>query len=204
MRVFRVIGVPVTMDQIIVYGCVIVVVVSGVIVLRYTDAGLRVRAMVDSPAMTSLSGTSPGRVSLGVWAASVGLAGLVGVLAAPIIGLDAGDFTLLMVAAFAAVIAARLRSLPVAVVVGLAMGIAGALVQHWLPPSSSLTADVIPSIPFIFTVGFLLYFTMFPRTSDDETILGGALDRAIATPTQGQVPGLFSQMSASLSVTNRS
>ena len=35
-----------------------------------------------------------------------------GILAAPVIGLDAGKFTLLIAAAFAAVIAARLRSLP--------------------------------------------------------------------------------------------
>ena len=60
-----------------------------------------------------------------VWAVSVGLAGLTGVLSAPIIGLDSGDFTLLMVAAFSAVIAAKMRSMPVAFVVGLAMGIAG-------------------------------------------------------------------------------
>ena len=57
VQVFHV-GVPVTLDQIIVYFCVVAVVVVGVVVLRYTDVGLRVRAMVDSPAMTSLSGTT--------------------------------------------------------------------------------------------------------------------------------------------------
>jgi branched-chain amino acid transport system permease protein len=185
VRVFLVDNVPVTMDQIIVYACVAGVVVVGAIVLRYTDIGLRVRAMVDSPAMTSLSGTSPNAVSVGVWAASTGLAGLTGVLAAPIIGLDSGDFTLLMVAAFAAVVAARLRNLPVAVAVGLAMGIAGALVQYWLPPASSFTAAVLPSIPFIFTAIFLVYFMVRYRGVDEAAGVGGALDRAI-TP-QGEV-----------------
>src|ERR1700678_2740686 len=83
VRVFQFLGVPVTMDQIIVYGCVIVVVVVGAFILRYTDVGLRVRAMVDSPAMTSLSGTNPTAVSIGVWASSTFLAGLAGVLAGP-------------------------------------------------------------------------------------------------------------------------
>lgn len=179
VKVFHWAGVPVTLDQIIVYCSVVAVVAGGVAILRYTDVGLRVRAMVDSPAMTSISGTNPGRVSMWVWAVSVGLAGLTGVLSAPIIGLDSGDFTLLMVAAFSAVIAARLRSLPVAFVVGLAMGIAGALVQYWLPPSSSFTAAVIPSIPFITTALFLIYFMIRGGGIDESAGVGGTLDRAI-------------------------
>src|SRR6201999_4184733 len=96
-----------------------------------------------------------------------------------IIGLDAGSFTLLMIAAFAAVIAARLRSLPIAVAVGLAMGIAGGLLQYYIPPSSSFTQAVIPSIPFVVTAIFLL-INVFRRGSTDEREgLGGALDHAI-------------------------
>ncbi|HXW78745.1 MAG TPA: hypothetical protein VEJ84_04560, partial [Acidimicrobiales bacterium] len=161
------------------YSCVVAVVVLGVIVLRYTDVGLCVRAMVDSPAMTSMSGTNPQRVSMWVWAVSVGLAGLTGVLSAPIIGLDSGDFTLLMVAALSAVIAAKLRSLPVAFFVGLGMGIAGALVQYALPPNSSFTADVLPSIPFITTALFLVYFMIRGGGLDESAGVGGALDRSV-------------------------
>ena len=58
--------------------------------------------------MTSLSGTNPERVD-GVWAVVVPRR-TGGILAAPTIGLDPGPFTLLMVAAFAAVIAARLAT----------------------------------------------------------------------------------------------
>ena len=179
VRVFDFLGVPVTMNQVIVYCCVVAVVVVGATVLRYSDIGLRVRAMVDSPAMTSLSGTNPNAVSVGVWAVSIGLAGLTGVLAAPIIGLDPGDFTLLMVAAFSAVVAAKLRNLPVAVAVGLGIGIAGALVQYWLPPSSSFTAAVLPSIPFIVMAVFLLFFMIRSGGADESAGVGGALDRAI-------------------------
>ena len=147
VHVFHWVGVPVTLDQIIVYSCVVAVVVLGVVVLRYTDVGLCVRAMVDSPAMTSISGTNPQRVSMWVWAVSVGLAGLTGVLSAPIIGLDSGDFTLLMVAAFSAVIAAKLRSLPVAFFVGLGMGIAGSLVQYALPQTARSPRRCCPPSP---------------------------------------------------------
>jgi len=94
VRVFNFLGVAVTMEEIITYAAVVIIVVAGLLVLRYTDIGLRVRAMVDSPAMTSLSGTNPEVVSMIVWAVSVTLAGLVGVLSAPVVGLDPGQFTL--------------------------------------------------------------------------------------------------------------
>jgi len=180
VRVYTIDGVPVTMDQIIVYACVIVIVVAGSLVLRFTDIGLRVRAMVDSPAMTSLSGSNPTAVSVGVWAVSVALAGLAGILAAPIIGLDPGTDTLLMAAAFAAVIAAQLRSLPIAVIVGLLMGVAGGLVIKYLPPASSFTTAVIPSIPFAVTTVFLVYQLIRKGSINEAEGVGGALDRAIA------------------------
>ena len=125
--VYTVLGVAVTLDQVIAYACVLAIVVIGALILRFTEAGLSVRAMVDSEAMTSLSGSNPSRIAAGVWMVATFLAGLSGILAAPIIGLNSGRFTLLIAAAFAAVIAARLRSLPIAVIVALLMGIAGSL-----------------------------------------------------------------------------
>ncbi len=80
VRVYHFIGVPVTLDQVIVYISVVLTVVVGALVLRYTDLGLKVRAMVDSPAMTNLSGTNPTVVSVSVWAVSIFFAGLAGVL----------------------------------------------------------------------------------------------------------------------------
>jgi branched-chain amino acid transport system permease protein len=185
VHVFRVLGVPVTLDQVIVYSCVAGVAIIGTLVMLYTDVGLRVRAMVDSAAMTSLSGTNPSTVSLGVWAVSTGLAGLVGVLAAPIIGLDPTDFTLLILAAFTAVIAARFRSIPIAVGVAFGIGIAGSLFQGALPPGSDIVAVVVPSIPFIVTVLFLIYFAFRRELADESLGVGGALDRAIKPQGEG-------------------
>jgi branched-chain amino acid transport system permease protein len=184
VKVYKVDGVPVTADQLIVYACVVLIVVVGALVLRYTDVGLRVRAMVDSPAMTALSGSNPVSVSVGVWAVSFTLAGLTGILAAPIIGLDPGSDTLLMAAAFAAVIAAQLRSLPVAVLVGLLMGVIGGLVVKYLPPASSFTAAVIPSLPFVITVICLVYQLIRQGRISEPAGVGGPLDRAIAVPRE--------------------
>ena len=175
---------PVTTDQVITYGFLIFVVVVGTVVLRFTDVGLKVRAMVDSEAMASLSGTNPGRVALGVWAVSATLAGLAGILVAPTNGLNVGGMTTLMAAAFAAVVAARLRSLPGAVAVSLAMGVVTDVIQKYLPANSSFTAAVIPSIPFGFILVFLIFYLVRSGSLHEDAGVAGPLDMAIRPANQ--------------------
>jgi len=184
VHIYKVFGTAVTLDQVIAYVCVVLIVVVGALVLRFTEAGLSVRAMVDSEAMTSLSGSNPSRIAAGVWVVATFLAGLAGILAAPVIGLDPGKFTLLIAAAFAAVIAARLKSLPVAVAVALAMGVAGSLAQYFLPSDSPLTTNIVPAIPFAFVVISLIVNLARSGRVNEEEGVGGALDRAI-TPNGG-------------------
>ena len=66
------------------------------------------RALVDSPALVASSGTNPALVSVSVWGASTFIAGLVGVLIAPIVGLQASSFALLLRASLTAVLVAGL------------------------------------------------------------------------------------------------
>jgi branched-chain amino acid transport system permease protein len=157
VHVYDVFGSAVTLDQLFVYLAAAVVIVAGTLILRLTTAGLKVRALVSSHAMTSLSGCSPARIEMGIWSVSTFLAGLVGVLIGPVIGLDANAYTLLTAAAFTAVIAARLRSIPIAVVAGFAIGIAGSVIQRFMPPSSPFTAAIIPSIPGILVLVVVVY-----------------------------------------------
>jgi branched-chain amino acid transport system permease protein len=194
-RVFHVDGVAITLDQVIAYCCVAAVLAAGTYVLRRTQVGLLVRATVDSKAMASLSGISPARVAVGVWAAGTFLAGLAGVLAAPVLNVSSvSNYTVITASAFAAVVAAKLRSLPVAVGIGLLMGVVGSLLQWALPSVSSLvTGDIISAIPFVMVVIFLLYYTW--RKVVTEETLGGILDKAISVrggtslPTGGTAAG---------------
>ena len=183
----------ITLDQIIVYIFAIVVLGGGAALLRWTDAGLLVRATVDSEAVASLSGIRPSRVAASVWAVSTFIAGLAGVLIAPVVGLDTDSFTALVAAAFAAVVAAKLRRLGIAALVGLLMGIATDLVETYLPSTSQFTADVIPSIPFVFLLIFLIVFAFQRWPGREDNRLGGPLDRAIS-PQNG---GLDAQVRAS-------
>ncbi|RBY85860.1 ABC transporter permease [Blastococcus sp. TF02A-26] len=188
LDVFKVFGSTINADQLATYIGLVVVLVVGVGLLRFTNVGLKVRALVDSEALTSLSGTSPGRVSLGVWAASATLAGLAGILLAPTQGLSVQSMTFLMSAAFAAVVAAKLRSLPLAVAVALVMGVTTNVLEKFIDPSSEFGAVIKPAIPFIFMLLFLLFYAL--RGQAGDLVAGGALDRAIAT--QGGDPSVVS------------
>jgi branched-chain amino acid transport system permease protein len=183
-RPFHFFGTPVTTDQLITYGFLLFVVVAGTFVLRRTDVGLKVRSVVDSEALASLSGTNPGRVALGAWAISAMLAGLAGILVAPTNGLNTTGMTTLMAAAFAVVVVARLRSLVGAVVVALAMGVVTDVIQKYLPANSSFTAALIPSIPFGFMLVALIIYVARAGPLEGTASLGGPLDRAVRPADQ--------------------
>ncbi len=197
LKVFHLGDAVVNADQVAMYIGLVVVLVVGIGVLRFTDVGLKVRALVDSGALTSLNGSSPGRISMGVWAVSTTLAGLTGILVAPTSGLSAVGMTPLMATAFAAVVAARLTSLPIAMGTGLLIGVAGSVPQQWIDPNGTVAEYLLPSIPFIFMLLALLYFALRGQTGDQTA--GGALDKAITVaggdpslvPTTGLTIGRF-------------
>lgn len=176
----HVFGLNISMNQLIVLGSVVIIAAAGACILRWSDIGLAMRAMVDSPAMSSVRGTNPGTVSLTVWAATTFLAGLTGVLVAPMVGLTTpDDFTLLLISAFAALIAARMRLIGRAVLMGLVLGVLGGVVQLVVPPTSLWAAASLNSIPFVVAVFFIGYYG-FRGGGRSATIKSGFLDAAIA------------------------
>ena len=143
------------------------VLIALVVLMRFTSLGLQMRGAVESRRLVQLDGVNSGKVVATAWAVSSLLAGLAGVMLAPSYGqLQADDYATLLVAAFAAAAWAALRSMPIAALVGILMGVAGNLLQGYLPASSTLSAAAIPSLPFIVLVGALL-FVPGMRSLDD-------------------------------------
>ena len=66
------------------------------VLFRYTALGLRMRAIVESFRMVELAGVDSERVSMSAWMLSSFLAGLAGVLLAPLVSVDGNVFTLLL------------------------------------------------------------------------------------------------------------
>jgi len=179
---YRVFGVAVTLDQVIILLCVIGVLGIGFVVVRTTLLGLRVRAVVDSPALMSLSGTSPRDVAVWVWIVTTLLAGLVGVLVAPLIGLNSENYGLLLAASFSAVLVGRLVHLGRTIIVALLVGVVASLLEYWLPPTNPVSTGVINGIPFGFMLLFLIYEVRRRGQVIEGLASGGILDRAIAPP----------------------
>jgi len=92
--------------------------------LYHTRLGITMRAVVDNRDLTVLNGARPASATMTAWALGSSMAALAGIfLSEELSTLDPGTLTLFIVDAFAAAIIARLRSLPMAYVGGLIIGL---------------------------------------------------------------------------------
>ncbi|MFF2354399.1 ABC transporter permease [Kitasatospora sp. NPDC058115] len=105
---------------------------------RFTPFGLRVRAVVDDRRLAELAGVDADRVSAAGWAFGSFTAGLVGIALAPFLLLDPYGLPLLVMETMAVAVAARLRSIPVAVVTGLGLGVLQAELTRFRPDGQLL------------------------------------------------------------------
>jgi branched-subunit amino acid ABC-type transport system permease component len=165
---FHIAGTPVNGIQLASVVATAVVLVALVVLMRFTPLGLQMRGAVESRRLVQLDGVNSGRVIASAWAISSFMAGLAGVLLAPLYGqLQAEDYATLVVAAFAAAAWAVLRSMPIAVLVGILMGVLANVLQGYLPASSVWSSAVFTSLPFVVLVAALLVVPGLRRL--DET-----------------------------------
>ena len=121
------------------YNDVIVLAIAGLVAigLRFllyrTRTGIAMRATVDDPGLTVLTGARPTLVSQVAWSIGTALACLAGILVAPKVTLSATTLTLLIVNAYAASMIGRLRSLPMTFVGALIVGLANDYGVGYLP-----------------------------------------------------------------------
>ncbi|MEV0620317.1 ATP-binding cassette domain-containing protein [Nonomuraea sp. NPDC050404] len=130
-RTFDVLGVRLDSDQAITF-CLSAVAAAGLwAFIRHTRYGLRMRACVDSRRLATLRGIDADATSALAWMLGSGLAGLAGVLAVSVLGLDATAYTVLLFASATAAVFGRLRSIPWTFAAGLALGVVQNLVAGY-------------------------------------------------------------------------
>ena len=156
-------GVAVNSDQLAVFLAAAAAAVLLWFVVRRTRVGLEMRAGVDRRDLAGLRGVNEAKTSAVAWMLTMVLAGLGGVLIAPLFGLADADYTLVVLGSLAAVVAAGLRSIPLAFVAGLALGVLQNLVFGYAPDFLTDISGFLSSIPFLLTV-VLLFFLGFDRT----------------------------------------
>ena len=187
-HVYRIAGVAVNTNQLAVIVAAAVIAVGLTVLLRATSYGLAVRATVDSPRMASVVGTNTAAVTAGSWMIGTTLAGLAGVLLMPILGLSALQFTLLLIASFAAVVVGRMTSLTLAFAGAIGLGLIQQILIRYQPDSGVLSTGIRPSVPFVVMLVFLLIYSGFGRERfevDTRAAASAALDAAALAPRPG-------------------
>ncbi|HRW36302.1 MAG: ABC transporter permease [Acidimicrobiales bacterium] len=158
-------GVVIRYHQLIVFATAIVVAVALRLLLYRSRTGTAMRAVVDNRGLAALNGASPDRISSLSWALGCTLAGIAGVLIAPILALDQNQLTLLVINAYAAAMVGRLRSLPLTALGALILGIAREAVNSY--------QDDLPSWISVDTVPALMLFAVLILVPQDKASVFG-------------------------------
>jgi ABC-type branched-subunit amino acid transport system ATPase component/ABC-type branched-subunit amino acid transport system permease subunit len=120
------------------------------LVFRLTRFGLATRAAAESEKGALVSGLAPERIALTNWAISTAVAGLAGILIAPIVPLVPASYTLFIVPALAAALLGNFNALGPAVAGGLVIGMIQSEMTYlqnsvsWFPQSG--VAELVPLV----------------------------------------------------------
>jgi ABC-type branched-subunit amino acid transport system ATPase component/branched-subunit amino acid ABC-type transport system permease component len=124
-------GVALDSDQLAIFAVAALAALGLWFVLRRTRVGLEMRAVVDREPLAGLRGVNAARTSAVAWVLTMVLAGLGGILIAPLFDLSDITFTLVVLGSLAAVVLGGLRSLPIAFAGGLLLGVVQNLVAGY-------------------------------------------------------------------------
>ncbi|MBB3727596.1 ABC transporter permease subunit [Nonomuraea dietziae] len=159
-------------DQVITF-CVAILVAAGLwLFMRHTPYGLRMRASVDRRRLATLRGIDADASSALAWTLSSALAGLAGVLAVPVVGLDSGAFTVLLFASATASVFGRLRSIPWTFAAGLGLGVVQNLVAGYADFAAEITG-LRTAVPVL-----LLFAGLVLLNRSRERVAGSAAEDA--------------------------
>ncbi|HEX6470076.1 MAG TPA: ABC transporter permease [Streptosporangiaceae bacterium] len=137
-RTVSVLGATVPVNRFILAGLVVAIAVVLAAAYRWSRFGLATRAAAENEGAAMLAGLSPNLLSLSNTVLASLVAGLLGVLAAPLIQLDSTTLPLQIVPALGAALFARFTSFGIACAAGLLIGMAQSLMyyastQSWFP-----------------------------------------------------------------------
>lgn len=149
---FELFGVRVILTKVVALALCLGVTVGVGVLLRRTRSGLALRAMAADRELSGLLGVQVTRLGIAAWAVSGVLSGISGLLLANLVRLDAPTLTFLVIAGVAAATIGRLRSLPLTLAGGLALGVAEAAAT----PFDHVTA-YRGALPYALAIAWLLW-----------------------------------------------
>jgi len=148
---FSISKVQVTWTQVIALGAGVVLTLATAAFLRYTKLGTAMRAMANDREITATLGVPVRKVEAAAWLGCGVLSGVAGLLLADLVALDATTLTFLIISSLAAVLIARLRSIPLTFAAAIVVG----LLHDLLTPITSLS-NYRDMAPFVIAAAGLL------------------------------------------------
>jgi branched-chain amino acid transport system permease protein len=114
--------------------------------IEKTSLGATLRAATENPALVQAFGVNVPRLVALTFAAGVGLAGLAGVLAAPLYSVNPNMGSDLINTVFAVVVIGGMGSIGGAILTGFGLGIIQGLTEAFYPPASSVVVFVVMAV----------------------------------------------------------
>lgn len=152
-------GRPFPIDRLWLLGAVCLLAAAVVLVYRGTRFGLATRAAFLNEKGAILLGIEPHRIGFYNWQFAAGLAAIIGIIGSSLGGVSPFTFSLFIVPALGAALAARLRSIPIAVATAVAIGSFEAIAVHIVAQEQVpkfFLGGVSSLVPFVVIVGALV------------------------------------------------
>jgi branched-chain amino acid transport system permease protein len=159
----RIFGSTVPEDRLILAGCAVALGAALWAAYRFTPFGLATRAAAESEPYAMYAGLSPSRLSLANSVLASVIAGLFGILVAPLIQLDTTVLPFEIVPALGAALFAAFSSLGVACLAGLLMGAGASLLnyfasQSWFPQDQGNPMSGLAELLFFVLVALAMFW----------------------------------------------
>src|SRR6201994_202182 len=175
-------GITVPSDRL--WFAAVVIVIAAVLgaIYRYTRFGLATRASAENEQGAALVGLSANRIGAGNWVLATILAGIAGILIAPVSTVDPTSYTLFIVPALGCALLARFQSFAIAAGAGLVLGMLQSEITKLLTVASWLPQEGLPqALPFLLIV---LAMTVFSRGVGARGVVGELKNPSLGRPTR--------------------
>jgi ABC-type branched-subunit amino acid transport system permease subunit len=166
-------------DRLYFTGVVLIISAALALIYRYTRFGLATRAGAENDRGAALTGISANRVAAQNWIIATVLAGVAGILIAPVTNLDPTSYTLFVVPALAAALLGRFESFWITAIAGLLIGCGQSLIEKLITVWSWLPQQGLPdAVPFL-----VIIVVMSVRT---RAVLARGGDTVQSNPSVGR------------------
>lgn len=149
--------IPVTSSQIVILITTVICAALLWYLMRRTAIGLKMRAVVDRTDLARTRGINEVQTSRIAWVIGTMLAAVAGVVGAPVLGaITTNSYTVVIFVAASAALLGKLRSIPLALIGGVVLGVAETMVTGYATFASNITG-FDSAVPVLILIGALVY-----------------------------------------------